>query len=746
MLHLKLSKLENFVLLWKETKNMDYKKLFITAIVAFAGVEVCLSQALTLRECSLEASPSAPAQIVPEKNGNTYLQLSDDGKDIVRYDYKTGKELSVVMSTENLRDCSVQSWDGFILSQNEKLMLLYTDVQRIYRNSFKASYYVYDIARNNIRPLSEHGAQEVPCFSPDGRMVAFVRDNNIYIAKLDYKTEVAVTKDGKVNEVINGVPDWVCQEEFGMLSSLSWSPDSGMLAFIKWDESDVKMYDMALYRGFCNPMDEYTYYPGTFSYKYPMAGEVNSSVQVMSYDVETRLLKKMDIPLDNDGYVNKIEFGLTPDALMVNTLNRNQNDLRLYRVNPRSAIAKMVYNDKSKSWIDPDVTNMTKYYDSFFVVVSDRDGYKQLYQYANSGSLMRQLTKSPEDVTDFYGYDSATGNFYYQSTAGPLNRVVASINQKGEKKILSPEQGTSSAQFSATYSYFLQNYSDVKTPNVYTLRTGKGREVREVEMNLDYVSRYVGKMPEKTFFNMVSGKDTLNGYMIMPANFERSEKYPVIMYQYSGPGSQLVLNKWELSWLDYVATQGYLVVCVDGRGTGGRGKDFSSKVYKNLGKYETEDQLAAAKFVSGLPYVDSSRIGIFGWSYGGYETLMAMTAPNNPYAAGIAVAPVTDWRFYDSIYAERFMLTPQQNEVGYESSSTLGRIKNLSGRLLVVSGTADDNVHVSNTYEFVSHAVAEDVLIDMMIYPNKDHHINGCDTRYVLYRKLLDYFERNLKD
>lgn len=726
-------------------QKMKYRNLFFSTCVAIAGASGVNAQSLSLYECSLEAVPAAPSLMASEQSGTTYLSLSEDGRDVVRYDYKTGRRSGVVMSADKLRDCEVKSWKGFIVSPDEKLLLLYTDVQPIYRHSFKASYYIYDIARNNIRPLSENGTQEVPCFSPDSRMVAFVRENNIYIAKLDYGTEVAVTKDGKANAVINGVPDWVYQEEFGMQTSLTWSPDSGMLAFINWDETEVKMFNLPLYRGACSVRDEYAYYPGQFSYKYPVSGEVNSKVKVISYDVETRVLKTMNIPLDYDGYINKVEFGKTPDALMVNTLNRNQNDLKLYKVNPRSAVAKLLYSDKSDSWIDPDLTNMTKYYDSFFVVASERNGFRHLYQYSNAGSLMRQLTKGNWEVTDFYGYDAASATFYFQAAEnGPLNRSIASVNAKGEMKLLSSRSGTNAAAFNADYTYYVRNYSDTKTPNVYTLCSVKGKELREVEGNGAYVEKYAGRTPEREFFTMKIKGDTLNGYMIKPQNFKEDKKYPVIMYQYSGPASQLVLNRWELGWLDYAATKGFLVVCVDGRGTGGRGKKFASVVYKNLGKYETEDQIAAAKYVASLPYVDKSKIGIFGWSYGGYETLMAMTAPENPYAAGIAVAPVTDWRFYDSIYSERFMQTPQQNPAGYEQASVLGRIGNLTGRLLVVSGTADDNVHISNTFELVSEATAMNKILDMMVYPNKDHHINGCETRFALYKKLMDFFERNL--
>ena len=724
---------------------MNSKIFILSTLVATAAMSFNTS-AQSLREYSLENKPSALEEIVPEEGGLTYLTMSADGRDVVRYDYKTGKQEAVVMSTAKLRDCDVKSWDGFILSPNGKLMLLYTDVETIYRHSFKASYYVYDIARNNIKKLSENGAQEIPAFSPDGRMVAFVRDNNIYVAKLDYGTEVAVTKDGKRNEIINGVPDWVYQEEFGMLSSLTWAPDNSMLAFIKWNESAVKTYDMQLYRGSCDTKDEYRYYPGCFSYKYPVAGETNSTVSVVSYDVDTRALKTMNVPLDNDGYVNKIEFGKTADRLMVNTLNRNQNDMKLYAVNPRSAVAKLIYSDKSTSWINPDLTSMTRYYDTYFIVASERDGYCHLYQYSNAGSLMRQLTKGQWEVTDFYGFDTATSRCYYQSTqTGPLNRVVAVTDAKSVSTVLSPSEGTSSAEFNANLTYYIQNFSDINTPDRYTLCTSKGKEVRVVNDNQEYASRF-SSAPRKEFFTMTSAGVTLNGYMVKPADFNASKKYPVIMYQYSGPCSQLVRNRWSVDWLEYAATQGYIIVCVDGRGTGFRGKNFASLVYKNLGKLETEDQIAAANYVAGLPYVDASKIGIFGWSYGGYETLMAMTAQGNPYAAGIAVAPVTDWRFYDSIYTERFMLTPQQNSVGYNASSTLSRIKNLTGRLLIVHGTADDNVHITNTYEFVSEATSMNKIVDMMVYPNKNHSIYGCETRYALYSKLLDYFNRNLKN
>lgn len=725
---------------------MKYMKVYSWVFAALCGMSALNVHGLTLKECSLDTKPSVPEAMVSSIAGDSYFTLSADGKKVEMHDYKTGKLVSVVMDTEKLRDCNVKDWEGFIVSPNEKLLLLYTGSEKIYRHSFKAEYYIYDIARNNIKPLSVNGLQESPVFSPDSRMVAFSRDNNVYVVKIDYGTELPVTKDGEKNSVINGVPDWVYQEEFGMVSSLSWSPDNSMLAFIRWDERDVPTFSIPLYKGECDPHSEYAYYPGRFEYKYPVAGEANSKVSVLTYDVETRAIKTMKVPLDYDGYINKIEFGKTPERLMVNTLNRNQNEMKLYAVNPRSAIAKLIYTDKSDSWINPDLTSMTKYYDNFFVVASERDGYCHLYQYSNAGALMKQITKGQWEVTDFYGYDGITKNYYFQSTIdGAMDRSVAYVDMKGVVKKLSSQEGFNAAEFNSSLSYYLLNHSDVKTPNTYKLYTSKGRLVRSLEDNESYASRIVADMPTKEFFTVQSGGEALNGYMIKPDDFSESKKYPVIMYQYSGPGSQLVLNRWELDWLHYAAKQGYIVVCVDGRGTGGRGKKFSSVVYKQLGKYESIDQVAAANYMASLPYVDSSKIGIFGWSYGGYETLMAMSQPGNPYAAGVAVAPVTDWRFYDSIYTERFMRTPQQNQSGYEGSSAINRIGDLKGRLLIITGTADDNVHASNTFEYVAKATSMNKILDMMVYTNKDHHINGCETRYALYMKILDFFDSRLK-
>ena len=437
---------------------MKMQRRLIAAVVSLMVFGSSFAADLTLKECSLNTRPVGLNEMVFTADGTDYMQLSDDLQRVERYDIKSGKLLSVVMDTKELNKCNVEYWDGFILSPNEKLLLLYTDSEEIYRHSFRASFYVYDIARNNIKPLAE-GKQEIPVFSHDDRMVAFVKDNNVYVAKIDYGTVVPVTKDGELNKVINGVPDWVYQEEFGMLSSLTWSPDNSMLAFLRWDESEVKTYSLPIYSGACNPNSEYAKYPGKFTYKYPVAGEKNSKIQALSYDIETRVLKTMNIPIDSESYINKIEFGLTPDRLMVNTLNRDQNEMRLYSVNPRSTVAKLIYTDKSTSWIDPAITSMTKYYLDFFVVASEKDGYCHLYQYSNAGALIKQITKGNWEVTDYYGYNPEKKTFYFQSNQdGPLTTVVSSVDAKGTVKKLSTEEGANSAVFSRGLNFYILNH------------------------------------------------------------------------------------------------------------------------------------------------------------------------------------------------------------------------------------------------------------------------------------------------
>lgn len=678
-------------------------------------------------------------------DGLSYLKISSDHKSIVKYDVKTGKEIAKILDVTHTRETTIGRVGGFILSQDGSKLLVYEDAEPIYRYSVKGTYYFFDIHRNILKPLStEHSVQQAPVFSPDARMVAFMaEDNNIYLKKLDFGTEVPVTTDGKINSVINGVPDWTYQEEFATLCSMVWSPDNTTLCFIKYNETDVPAYSFPLYQGSCDPMDEYAYYPGEFTYKYPVAGKTNSTVSVHSYDVNNRKLKAVQLPDARVEYIPRIDFGGTAEQLLVTTLNRDQNRMEIYLVNPKSTVVKSVYVDESQAWISPACYEKTVFGANSFVIFSDRSGYSHLYRYSYGGGQLGQLTHGNFDVTAYYG-TGADGSVYYQSTGGnPLNRVVSMIDRKGRVVDLSPSEGTASATFSPAMNYYSMTYSNVKQPPVQTLYTSAGKKVRVLEDNASYRSS-LPAMSAKEFFTFSTDGQTLNGYMIKPHDFSASKKYPVIMSQYSGPGSQSVLNRWSLDWEQYFASKGYIIICVDGRGTGGRGRAFMDVVYKRLGQYETKDQVAAARYAATLPYVDPARIGIYGWSYGGYEALMAASAADCPYAAAVAIAPVTDWRYYDTVYAERYMTTPQQNSEGYDAGSPLRLAGKMGCRLLIMSGTADDNVHMSNTLEYASALQSRGILFDMMAFPNMNHSINGCNARSVVYGKMLDFFNRNM--
>ena len=721
------------------------RKVALLMLVMSAAL-VVNAEAFTLRDAVLWQGKKGIGSVTPSADGVSYYTLRDGSK-VLKVDFKSGGE-SVVFDAATARDCDVKHFSGFLMSEDEGKILLYTDVESIYRYSFRADHYVYEIRHNKVTKLSDEGGEEIATFSPDGRMVAFVHQNNIYIKKLDYGSVVPVTKDGKVNEIINGVPDWVYQEEFGLLNSLAWAPDNLTLSFIRWDESRVPMYSMQMYHGACNPIEENRLYPGAYNYKYPKAGCENSKVSVVSYDVENRTLKTMNVPMDADDYIPKIVYGKTSDRLMVTKLNRHQNEISLYAVNPRSTVAKLIYSEKSKSWIDYSLVTEAVYYDNFFIIRSEKSGWTHLYQYSNSGALMKQLTDGNWNVTDYYGYNPTAKTFYFQSTqVSPLDRTIAKIDAKGVITPIVDGAGTYSAIFSKNMAYYIQNFSDASTPNQYrVINTLNGKTIRTLELNEEYAAKYTANdVPKREFFKLQSDGNMLDGYMIKPINFDASKKYPVIMSQYSGPGSQQVKNSWKLDWEEYFATQGYIVVCVDGRGTGFRGKEFESAVYMRLGYYESIDQIAAAKYMAKQPYVDGNRIGIWGWSFGGYEVLMAMSQLDSPYAAGVAIAPVTDWRFYDTIYAERFMRTPNENESGYDEGSPLKRVRQQKGNLLIMAGTADDNVHITNTYQYAAEMTQQGKLLDMMVYLNMNHSINGCETRLPLYNKVLDFFNKNLK-
>lgn len=693
--------------------------------------------------------------VTPMADGETYSQISQDGKQIVKYSFKTGKEVGVIFDVATARECTFKTLDGYIMSPDEKTILIQTETAAIYRRSFTAVYHLFSIRNNKLEPLSEGGPQQVPLFSPDGTQIAFVRDNNIFLVKLLYgNSESQVTTDGKFGEVLNGIPDWVNEEEFGYNRAFDFSADSKMIAYIRFDETKVPMFSFMLYQGQFPSLNQYTDYPGTYSYKYPEAGKVNSTVTVHSFDIKSHVTRKMDLPLPDDGYIPRISFTKDPEKLAIMTLNRHQNRFDLYMANPRSTVCKMILRDESDTYITEATYSNIVFYPEHFALLSEKSGYRQLYWYSIGGNLVKQVTHGEYVVNNFLGWDAASNTFYYESNEeSPMRKAIYKTDGKGKQTKLSQQVGTNSAIFSNNLQYFINTYSNLTTPPVITLNNNNGKQLSVLVSN-DELKQKLSQLdlPAKEFFTFKTSQGIqLNGWMIKPVGFSDTQKYPVLMYQYSGPGSQEVLDKWGIGgdrlgigWDAYMASKGYLVVCVDGRGTGGRGAEFEKCTYLNLGIKESVDQVETAKYLGGLPYADKSRIGIWGWSFGGYTTIMSMSQGNNVFKAGIAVAAVTDWKYYDSVYAERFMRTPKENPEGYKNASAFTRSDKLYGKLLLVHGTADDNVHYQNCTEYSEQLVQTDKQFEMQVYTNRNHNIAGGNTRYHLFTRLSDFIFNNL--
>ena len=691
-------------------------------------------------------SPKGVKEMRPLADGTSYAAVSDDGRRIEVFSYKTGKAISTLFSLDAVKgDLRIDDFDGYALSENEKKILLWNNSEQIYRHSFTAEYYVYDILRSTLKRVSADGPQRNATISHDGRMVAYTRDNNIYISNLDYGTDNAVTTDGKVNSIIYGSPDWAYEEEFGMQNSMCWSTDDSVLAFIRFDESKVPVYTFDRYKSYCeeNPLSDI--YPDAYSYKYPLAGYPNSTVSVHAYNVDNRTTKKMDLPI-GEGYVPMLSFDGEGKNLMAMLLNRDQNRLDLYKVNPGSTVASLVITEMSDAWLSPEAYKMVRYSINSFVIGSERSGWRHLYEYDYSGNLKRAITSGEWNVTAYYGRDARTGTDYIQTTMrGAVNRNVASVDSKGRITVLNDIYGTENAWFSGNFDYYLRKYSNAVTPPVYTICNSRGKSLIDIESNREYAAKY-SSVPKMEFTTVPNAEgEAMNACLIKPADFDSSRRYPLMMYQYNGPDSQTVLNEWKMDGVYYIASQGYVVAMVDGRGTGNRSRKWANAVYRNLGHLETADQIAGARNIAKLPYIDAERMACFGWSYGGYMTLMELTAADSPFKAGVSMAPVTDWRLYDSIYTERYMSTPQANPSGYDSASALDRTGNLNARLLIMSGTSDDNVHFYNTLKYTSKLNYEGKIFDMMALAGFEHSLRMCNARSRLYSKIVDFLDSNLK-
>ncbi len=729
----------------------------LCATLLFAASVMLAGERLDLKAVAGgDFAGEALTRVEPMADGETYAQISKDGKQVVKYSFKTGKQVGVIFDANVVRGANIGSIDGYVMSPDGRRMLIQTHTKRIYRRSFTAEYYIYTLGNSSVVPLSDGGPQQTPIFSPDGNQIAFVRDNNIFLVKLLYdNAESQVTKDGKRNEVINGIPDWVNEEEFATNSSVVFTADSKQICWIRYDESAVKEYSMQMFKGSNPSMDEYADYPGFYSYKYPMAGGENSKVAVYSYDIKSRQTRKMQLPLDADGYIPRIKMTSDPTKVAIFTLNRHQDNLSIYMANPLSTVCQLVIQDKVDKYFKEEAMANIKITDRHILMPSDRDGYMHLYLYTLGGQLKRRVTRGNYEVTDVYGYDEATGDVYYAANElGPQDKQVYVAHQNGKTERLTAREGYNSATFSAGYKYFINTWSDINTPVVYTLNNNSGKVLSTLVDNKGLKEKLAAyDLGTRELFSFTTSEGVkLNGWMVKPAGFDASRRYPVIMYQYGGPGNQQVLNSWNIGMCgqgalleQYMAQQGYIVVCVDGRGTGGRGAEFEKCTYLRLGELEAKDQVETALWLGSQPYVDKNRIGIWGWSYGGWNTLMSMSEGRPVFRAGVAVAPPTSWRYYDTVYSERYMRTPKENPSGYDEVNPMARVDKLSGALLICHGLADDNVHFQNTAEYTEALVQADKDFKENIYTNRNHSIYGGNTRNHLFRQIVNFFNAEMK-
>ena len=733
------------------------KKLSILCMMLCLSVFFGNAQVVTLQEVANGAyRTEGISGIKPMLDGEHYTQISRDRKKIVKYSFKTGKEVATVFDVSTASDCTINSFDDYIMSPDESRILIQTETKPIYRRSFTAVYYIFNVRNNTMEALSEGGPQQVPLFSPDGNQIAFVRNNNIYLVKLLFgNSESQITEDGKYNEVLNGIPDWVYEEEFGFNRAFDFSADSKMLAYIRFDESKVPMYSFPMYQGMNPSLDQYAVYPGSYDYKYPMPGVDNSKVSVHTFDIKSKVTRKLDLPLDEDGYIPRIQFTKDENTLAIMTLNRHQNRFDLYFANPRSTLCKLVVRDEAEQYIKEEAYGNMTFYANNFVMMSEKDGFNHLYLYSAGGNLIKQITKGKFEVKSFLGWDEKTNTYYYSSNEeSPLRTAIYKIDAKGRKTKLSSREGTNQAIFSKSMKYYINTFSNLATPPVITINDNTGKTLTTLVDNKKLAQKVASmNLPSKEFFTFTTSDGVqLNGWMMKPANFDASKKYPVIMHQYSGPGSQQVIDRWNIGsrgdggmFEAYMADHGFISVCVDGRGTGGRGSDFEKCTYLNLGVKEARDQVETALYLGTLPYIDSKNIGIWGWSFGGYCTLMSMSEGTPAFKAGVAVAAPSDWRYYDTVYTERFMRTPKENMEGYQASSAMTRASQLNGELLLIHGTADDNVHLRNASEYSEALVQADKQFDMHIYTNRNHGIRGGNTTKHLLTRVTEFFIEHLK-
>lgn len=732
-------------------------KLFIMCIMMLlATSNVSADNKITLKDVTGKTfTPKYITGVDPIKGTDRYASISNDGRQIIEYAFKTGNQTRVLFDIANTHGESIKQLDGYTLSPDGKRMLIQTNTHKIYRRSFTADYYIYTIQSRKLEKLSTGGPQQIPTWSPDGNQIAFVRDNNIFLVKLLYdNAESQITKDGKFNEIINGVPDWVYEEEFSTNRSLCFTADSRMLCWIKYDERKVKEYSLQLFMGSHPTMKANEVYPGTYTYKYPKAGEDNSIVSVWSYEIQTHKTNRLQVPLEGDGYIPRIKSTNDANRIIVFTMNRHQDVLNLYAVNPRTTLSQLLIKEQGDKYVKEEAMEGIAIGQNSILLPSDRDGYMHLYLYNMNGSLIRKIGDGNYDITSIYGYDETTGDVYYQAAGiNPHDRQIFVSHKNGKTERLTDTNGWNKAVFSGDYKYFLNTWSNYNTPYVFTIRDNKGKVLSTPVDNKELKEKVktYGFNDRETFSFTTSEGVKLDGWMVKPKDFDTNKKYPVILFQYSGPGSQQVIDAWNAGSMGnggafdyYLAQQGFIVVCVDGRGTGGRGAAFEKCTYLRIGELESRDQIETALWLGKQSYIDKERIGIWGWSFGGFNTLMSMSEGRPVFKAGVAVAPPTNWRYYDTIYTERYMRTPKENGSGY-ATNPIQRANALHGALLICHGMADDNVQPQNTMEYTEALIQADKDFKENIYTNRNHGIYGGNTRIHLLRQISNWFIEHLK-
>ena len=718
----------------------------ITVILLFLVATVFGQQKITVEDIYSGAfRAKGMDELQSLKNTDQYTVLNVDqasrSMQIDLYDFATLKKVSNLIDTKNHKELA-EGIDSYTFDASEKKILIACNTNKIFRHSFTADYFLYDITSKSLTKLFDFQVQE-PTFSPDGTKIAYAKENNLYVYDVASKKSTAVTTDGKKNAIINGITDWVYEEEFAFVRAFDWSKDSKKLAYIRFDESQVPEFSMSMFHK--------DLYPTIETFKYPKAGEKNSVVSLHIYDAAANSTKKVALDNYNDFYIARLQWTNDNNVLSAQVLNRHQDNLDLLFVDGTTAAAKVVLNEKDKAYVDV-TDNLTFLKDNSFIWTSEKDGFNHIYLYDKTGKLKNQVTKGNWEVVSYYGFDEKNKTIFYQSTEnGSINRDIYRIGLDGKSKVrLTSKVGTSAATFSPNFQFFINTFSSASQPTTYTLNESKtGKEIQVIENNealAAKLKRY--NLPTKEFFVLKTAKgNELNAWILKPKDFDPSKKYPVFMYQYSGPGSQQVNNDWNNSddyWFASLTQQGYIVACVDGRGTGFKGADFKKVTQKELGKYEVQDQIDAAKVIGAYPYVDAARIGIFGWSYGGFMASNCIFQGNDVFKMAIAVAPVTNWRFYDSVYTERYMQTPQENASGYDQNSPINHVSKLKGKFLLIHGSGDDNVHVQNSMQMMEALIQANKQFDSQIYPDKNHGIYGGATRIQLYNKMTNFIKENL--